>query len=536
MFDGATVAPGGPDLKTPGGVCMSKNILIVMADQLTAKAVGCYGNSVVKTPNIDRLADRGVVFENAYCNSPLCTPGRYAFMTGQLVSRFGGYDNASYLSSMVPTFAHYMRLMGYRTQLSGKMHFVGSDQLHGFEDRHTTDVYPADFGWVPDWTKPDERIDLWYHNMSSVVQAGPAATTNQLMYDDEVGWAAERAIYQHAASRDDRPLLLVASFIHPHDPYAARPRYWDLYDDAEIDLPAVPRPARDDNDPHSLRLEGVIDVDRVSITDDDVRRARRAYYANVSYVDDWVGRLLGVLDETGLRDDTTVILTADHGDMLGERGLWYKMTFREWGSRIPLIVSDPGLFEPGRVSAPVSQVDVTPTLMDIAAMSGDIAPPDLIDPLDGQSLVHLCEGGDGSDRSVTGEYLAEGVGAPMLMLRQGPWKFITCPGDPDQLFNLDDDPEELANLADAPAHAGTLAAFRNQAAGHWNAEALRDAVIADQHRRRVLSSALRIGRYTGWDWHPPRDAINEYTRSHMDLTDHDIASRWPRPRPFPPAD
>ena len=136
------------------------NILIVMADQLTAKALGCYGNSEVISPNIDHLAGQGVMFENAYTSSPLCTPARYAFMTGQNIARCGGYDNASYMPATMPTFAHYMRLMGYRTCLSGKMHFVGPDQLHGFEERLTTDVYPADFGWVPDWKHPDKRIDL----------------------------------------------------------------------------------------------------------------------------------------------------------------------------------------------------------------------------------------------------------------------------------------------------------------------------------------------------------------------------------------
>ena len=195
-----------------------------MADQLTAKAVGCYGNDQVVTPNIDYLGSQGVIFDAAYTSSPLCTPARYAFMTGQNISRCGGYDNASYMPSTMPTFAHYLRLMGYRTCLSGKMHFVGPDQLHGFEERLTTDVYPADFGWVPDWTQPDDRIDLWYHNMSSVKQAGVASITNQLSYDDEVGAQSLKAIYDHARSEDDRSLCLVASFIHPHDPYATRLR------------------------------------------------------------------------------------------------------------------------------------------------------------------------------------------------------------------------------------------------------------------------------------------------------------------------
>jgi choline-sulfatase len=215
------------------------NILIVMADQLTAKALGCYGNQEVKSPNIDKLANEGVMFESAYSSSPLCTPARYAFVTGQNISRFGAYDNASYLPSTIPTIAHYLRLMGYKTSVSGKMHFVGSDQLHGFETRLTTDVYPADFGWIPDWTKPDERIDLWYHNMSSVKQAGIAAITNQLSYDEEVGNASINAIYNHARSEDERPLFLLTSFIHPHDPYAARKKYWDLYENTQISLPML---------------------------------------------------------------------------------------------------------------------------------------------------------------------------------------------------------------------------------------------------------------------------------------------------------
>ncbi|MDH3388676.1 MAG: choline-sulfatase [Gammaproteobacteria bacterium] len=506
-----------------------QNILVVMADQLSALALGCYRNPVVKSPNIDRLADEGVLFESAYSSSPLCTPARYAFMTGQNISACGGYDNAAYLPATMPTFAHYLRLMGYRTCLSGKMHFVGPDQLHGFEDRVTTDIYPADFGWVPDWHHPQERIDLWYHNMSSVKQAGVAAITNQLAYDDEVGAQAMRVIYDHARSEDQRPLCLVASFIHPHDPYATRQRYWDLYEGIDIPLPTVSRPAV--QDAHNARLEKVIALDAVDLGEQDIINARRAYYGNVSYVDEWLGRLRAALAECGMADNTTILFTSDHGDMLGEFGLWYKMSFHEWSNRIPMIVHQPLRFAARRVAAPVAQVDVLPTLVDIAAAATGAAAPAPIDPLHGRSLVPLCEGDNANDPGAcVSEYLAEGTGAPMLMIRRGRHKYICCSTDPDQLFDLEEDPNELENLVDHPL----LEDFRNQAAAHWDSDALRQTVIRDQDRRRAVHAALRLGRYQGWDFNPPRDASEEYTRSHMDLTKFDITSRFPRPEAFKP--
>jgi len=506
-----------------------QNILIVMADQLSALALGCYKNAVVKSPHIDRLADEGVIFNAAYSSSPLCTPARYAFMTGQNVSTCGGYDNASYLPATMPTFAHYLRLMGYRTCLSGKMHFVGPDQLHGFEDRVTTDIYPADFGWVPDWTKPDERIDLWYHNMSSVKQAGVAAITNQLAYDDEVGAQAMRVIYDHARGEDERPLCLVASFIHPHDPYATRQQYWDLYKDVDIPLPTVPRPSK--QDAHNARLEKVIALDAVDIGEQDIINARRAYYGNVSYVDEWLGRLRSTLDECGMADNTTIIFTSDHGDMLGEFGLWYKMSFREWSNRIPLIVHQPQRFAARQVAAPVAQVDVLPTLVDIAAETSGREQPVPIDPLHGRSLVPLCDGDISNDPDAcVSEYLAEGTGAPMLMIRRGHYKYISCSTDPEQLFDLEKDPDELENLQQHEQ----LDSFRREATDYWDTAALRETVIHDQQRRRAVHAALRIGRYQGWDFNPARDASVEYTRSHMDLTRFDIVSRFPRPPAFKP--
>lgn len=513
----------------------NNNILVIMADQLTALALGCYGNDEVHSPNIDRLAETGVIFESAYTSSPLCTPARYAFMTGQNISKNGGYDNAAYMPSTMPTFAHYIRLMGYRTCLSGKMHFVGADQLHGFEERVTTDIYPADFGWIPDWENADDRIDLWYHNMSSVKQAGVASITNQLTYDDEVGTQSIKAIYEHARGEDDRPLCLVSSFIHPHDPYATRDRYWDLYENVDIALPAVSRPSTDQQDPHNRRLEKVIALDAVDISDEEIINARRAYYGNVSYVDEWVGRLQETLEECGMLENTTIIFTSDHGDMLGEFGLWYKMSFREWSSRIPMIVHNPSRFSPARISQPVAQVDVLPTLIDIAHEGTGAGKPDYIDPIDGRSLVPLCDGETKEDpnRAVS-EYLAEGTGDPMLMIREGNLKYICCPSDPEQLFDLEIDPNEITNLINNLKYEPQRNSFRDQATSHWDAEKVKRQVIHDQNRRRGVHAALRIGRYQGWDYEVKRDPSNEYTRSHMDLTRFDITSRYPRPEPFNP--
>ena len=493
-----------------------------MYDQLAPSSLGCYGNTAVKSPTIDRLSAEGVTFDAAYSNSPLCTPARYCMMSGQLPSATRGYDNAAYFASTIPTFAHYMRAAGYRTVLSGKMHFVGPDQLHGFEERRTTDIYPADFGWTPDWRAADERIDWWYHNMDSVIGAGVAEVTNQLLFDDEVGHHAVRALHDVARADDGRPWMVVASFTHPHDPYVTRQQYWDRYADVDISLPIVSAGDVED-DPHSSRLREACAMDRTTITDDDIRKARRAYYGNISYVDDWTQRLVNALSALNVADDTVIMLVADHGDMLGERGLWYKMNFFEGSARVPLVIHAPNRFQAHRVTTPVSLVDVLPTMLELAG--GFTA--DAVEPLAGQSLVPLCNG-DEEHRTVFGEYMAEGSCAPIVMIRRGDLKFVHCPVDPDQLYDLAVDPHETVNLASDAAHRETVEAFRAEVAQRWDLEQLGSDVLADQARRRFITTALRSGTFTPWDYTPPRDGRNEYMRNHLDLNDVESSARWPR--------
>lgn len=503
---------------------MSKkpNILILMADQMSAPFLPFYGDSPLKMPTLSRLAAEGVLFTSAYSNSPLCAPARFSLQSGCLPSKIGAYDNAAEFKASTPTMAHYLRIAGYRTILSGKMHFAGPDQLHGHEERLSTDIYPADFGWTPDWTDFPTR-PTWYHSLDSVLTSGPTVRTNQIDFDEEVVFTARRKLYDIARDNDDRPFFMTVSLTHPHDPYAIHQKYWDRYDGVEIPLPKVRREDVD-QDPHSERLRHVCDLDAEPVTDAMIERTRRAYFGSCSFVDDQFAAVLETLEECGLADDTIVVVCGDHGDMLGERGLWYKMHYFEHAARIPMIIHAPSRFAAKRVDTSVSLIDIAPTLLELAGVSVDPALP-----FDGRSLVPHCEGTGGHDE-VIGEYMGEGTIAPLVMIRRGPWKFIHSRVDPDMLFNLIEDPLEKTNRAADPALVDIVAAFHTELAERWDFDAITRDVIASQRTRRVVGEANAIGKITHWDHNPPRDAGEDYVRAHMDLEELEAMARYPRVR------
>ena len=497
------------------------NILIIQADQLTAGALACYGGQVAKTPHMDRLAAEGVVFDSFYTNSPLCAPSRFSMMSGQLPSAIGAYDNAADFAADIPTFAHYLRAAGYQTYLSGKMHFCGPDQLHGFEQRLTTDIYPADYGWTPDWAHFEQRLS-WYHVMNSVTEAGPCTRTNQIDFDDEVVYQARQKLFDIARSKDERPFCMVVSMTHPHDPYTTPQEYWDRYADATIDPPTVSM-TFDEMDPHSKRIHHVIGLGEKSPTAEQIIDARRAYYGSIAYVDDQVGALVKTLKDARLSDNTIVIVTSDHGDMLGERGLWFKMTFFEGGCRIPLIVHAPQHYAPHRVATHASLVDRLPTVVEM----GTGEPFQAIVPIEGQSLVPALKGSPVRDE-VIGEFMGEASIAPIIMIRRATQKFIHCPVDPDQLYDLQTDPLELHNLAQEPAYAAVVTAYRAEIAERWDLDGLHHSVLASQRRRHFVYDSLRQGRYTPWDHQPFQDATKAYIRNDQELNDLEAMARFPR--------
>ena len=490
------------------------NVLLIMADQLAASWLPAYGHDVVQAPNLTALAEGSTVYDAAYCPSPLCAPSRGALLAGRLPSRIGVYDNAAEMPASVPTLAHALRAGGYATALSGKMHFVGPDQLHGFEERLTPDVYPADLDWTPDWRRPLSHPLPWYHTMESVLTPGVTPASMQQDYDDEVAFYAVRKLYDLARTAGERPFFLTVSFTNPHDPWEIRAPYWDRYDRGAIEPPVVPRIPLEDADPHSRRLRAMYGTDEIELDDEQLVTARHGYYAAVSYVDDRIGEVLRTLRDVGLDDSTAVIFTADHGEMLGERGLWYKMAFFEHSARVPLFVRPPGGGAPARATAPVSTLDLVPTVLELTGVAADEL------ELDGTSLL-----GAGPDRIVRAEYLAEGVTAPAVMVRRGRHKLIVCPGDPDQLYDLGADPHELENLAADPAHAAVRDELRAEVSARWDLEALDRAVLASQRERRLVVRGLTQGRFTAWDYDPPGDALPRYVRSRVDLYELQRRSR-----------
>ena len=496
------------------------NILFIMADQLAPQFLPAYGHPVVKTPHIDAICEQGVVFDAAYTNFPLCAPSRYSMMTGCLPSTIDAWDNAAELSSEIPTFAHYLSNLGYHTCLSGKMHFCGPDQLHGFDTRLTTDVYPADFTWTPNWDEP-EKVHEWFHSMDVVKEAGTCTRSNNLDYDDEVTFQSTRYLFDRAREGSDSPFCLVVSYIHPHDPYITRPEFFDLYGEDLIDPPRV-GVSDVAEDAHSVRMRNLIGIDRAGISDQQVINARRAYYGSISYVDQQVGVIMQALGESGFGQNTVVVFTSDHGDMLGERGLWFKMSWFEHSSRVPLVVSFPSDLNAGRSTRAVSLADLLPTMVDLATDGKGI---EYQCTMDGRTLLPQLTSSHGHDEAI-GQYTAEFATGPIFMVRKGSRKFILGEKDPPMLFDLDNDPGELDNLAADPAYGPSIAKLWDQIHASWDVEGMKTRILESQRRRRsVVPSLVRQG--VSWDHEPRIDAARSYIRNNLELYEIERRSRFP---------
>ena len=495
------------------------NILLIMADQLIPFLTGPYGHEVVQTPNLDHLADEGVTFDAAYSPCPVCAPARASMLTGCYSSNIGAYDNAATFSSAQPTLPHYLTLAGYDTVLSGKMHFVGADQLHGYSRRFTTNVYPADFSWVPVRGKdqPSERS----HALNYVGEAVQVGRWSQFLSGDAethfraIEYLRAKNIQKTASNPrfgSVAPFFLTVSYHHPHEPFWPPQEYWELYKDAEIDIPEFPKNLEKTWSTLDRWLNVYHGIEKAKNLRDpeSLRRVRRAYYALVTYVDHKVGELLKTLEETGFSDNTLVVFTSDHGDMLCEKGMVQKRTFYEWSSRVPLLMRFlNGRWAGQRVLEPVNLVDILPTLLDVVDF-----PAENRLPVDGRSLLNLISALEKDNRFTFSEYHSQGSHVPCFMVREGRYKYVYIHGYESQLFDLEVDPGEWRNLARQPEYAETEAHLKGLIFSHFDPDTIDVAVTESVRRRWLVMKAMELTSTT-WDVEPRFDPTRPIDEAYL---------------------
>lgn len=426
------------------------NVLMIMADEHSPKMLGCYGNSVVKTPHLDQLAAEGTRFSSAYTNSPICVAARASFSTGRYVHQIRCWDNSIAWSGQPKGWPHRLPEAGHRTVSIGKLHFRSDDDPIGFSERILPMHLAEGVGDLQGSIRPDLPVRTQGRKLAE--QIGPGETS-YTAYDRDITARAVSWLSDAAANPDERPWVLFVSMICPHFPLSAPQDFFDLYDPSEIDLPRPADPGQSASHPWWKAFHDSIVFDRYFENDDHRRRAIANYLGLVSFVDDNVGKILAALEMNGLAGTTRVIYMSDHGECLGARGIWGKGTMQEESAGVPLIFKGPDIPSGKVVETPVSLVDIYPTLLDMTGVARSTDEADL----PGGSLVPIAKGDIDDQRIVFSEYHGAGAISALYMLRQGPWKYVHYAGFAPELFNLADDPDEAMNLAKDPDHAGRLA-------------------------------------------------------------------------------
>ena len=321
--------------------------------------------------------------------------------SGRLVSAIGAFDNGSEFPAHLPTIPYMLRTSGYRTAVAGKTHFIGADQLHGFDERLTPCIFPAGFEMTPDW-----RQGADYNRGTSMQQMlrmlGPSKWNRQLAFDEHCFDQSMARLRAHSLGTREQPLFLTVSFTQPHDPFTTTKEFLDLYSNADIPMP------KDHGDIRRLSptYEWFVihhGTGREKLPAEKIREARRNYLGMISWIDHKVGLLLAELDRLALADDTVVVFTSDHGEMLGEHGQWSKRLLLEWSRARASAGQTSRKGERGpAIAQPVSLLDLLPTFNELAGVKTDL-------PFDGQSLVPLLKGGpENTEAAVISEYLGEG--------------------------------------------------------------------------------------------------------------------------------
>jgi choline-sulfatase len=451
------------------------NVLLLFSDQHNRQVLGCYGDELVHTPNLDALALRGTRFVNAYTNSPICVPARASLATGRYVHEIGAWDSAAPYDGRVRSWAHKLRDADHRIVSIGKLHFRSSDDDNGFSEEILPMHVQGGVGWTRGLLRKTPGAVAECADYASDV--GPGAST-YTQYDDDIAEAACHWIEGQAQRRSKKnPWVLFVSFVSPHYPLRAPEAFFNLYDAAALSWPRCYAPKARPRHPVINALTRVLNYDDY-FDADRVRLAKAAYYGLVSFMDNNVGRVLGALHAAGLSDETCVVYASDHGDCLGNHGIWAKSVMYEESAGIPLIMAGPGIPQGREVDTPVSLIDCFPGIVELAtgALDADTR------ALPGDSLLEIAKQPP-EDRAVLSEYHDGGAITGVFMLRDRRFKYVHYVDHPPQLFDLKADPHETEDLANEPAHADVLRAYQQKLRARLDPEAVNAQAFADQARR-----------------------------------------------------
>ncbi len=404
------------------------NVLIFMSDEHNPLVSSVYGHPLVQTPNMERLAARGTVFQHAYCPSPLCLPSRSAFMAGKPVHQLQTYNNCNVIPFNYPSYGGVLARQGVYTVYAGKMDVYNHSSTMGFCEL----LRPGDRAQPGDTHISRQPLAIRRDGPKRAAGFGPRPhpfAKDQAVVDEAVAWLRERA------PRMRQPWVLVVNTGAPHFPHYVTPELWERYE-AGADLPPYGPEAPPGQHPYACDLRRHFQTE--AFTEEQLRGLRRGYLGRVTYVDQELGRLLDALEASGQAEETVVAYTSDHGEMLGKFGLWWKCSLYEDSVRVPLIVAGPGFAAGARVQTPVSLLDLQASLF---AATGARRPEDWW----GRPLQEVRV--DDPDRVVLAEYHGHGTRSGAFMVRQGRWKLIYNLAAPHQLFDLATDPDELVNRA-----------------------------------------------------------------------------------------
>ncbi|MDP8922035.1 MAG: sulfatase-like hydrolase/transferase [Chloroflexota bacterium] len=468
------------------------NILFINSDQHSPRVLGCAGNPVAKTPNLDGLAARGTRFPNAYCPTPICVPSRASLATGRYAHTLDSWDNGTpYIGTEAPSWGHRLTEQGHKVTTIGKLHYRKVDDPSGFPDQrlpmHVLDGVGDIYGCLR------QDMPVRPHSRTQVLEAR-AGESEYTRYDRAITDATVKWLREEAQDQS-KPWALFCSFIHPHFPLVVPDQYFNLYDPDALPLPVDWTADRWSQHPVHVWQREKQALDQ-PFDEQTLRNAIRAYYGMVSFLDEQIGIVLEALRKAGLDDTTRIIYTTDHGEQLGEHGMWWKSSMYEGAVGVPMIVAGPDV-PAGQVSNTiVNLVDGFPSIVEATGV--ELRPEDA--DLPGASLFELARSED-RGRVAFSEYHAILSPCAMFMLRKGRYKLVYyTAGYAQQLFDLAADPYETQDLTGAPDHADALADCERELRAICDLEEQDRRARADQQRRvqahggpeAVLAAGVKI--------------------------------------------